>query len=583
MTGTRELEWGRGWPWAAAVLIVALTFAAQTARPAEPDMGYMLYVAGRLLDGAKLYRDVIDMNPPAIFLFNVPIVWLARATHLSDVLLYRFVTLLVIGSLLLFVRRLLGRYLLDGRPRERRYVLLLLCLVLFPLSREDFGQREQFVLALLVPYLTVVVARLGGRRVAAMDGVATGVLAGLALTVKPPFAIAWLIVEVWYRLHVRFGRMRLTSEVCGLTGVAAAYVVGVVTMAPDYLRLIARLAGAYTTYLRVAPLNLLLFAPGAVLTALALLAVISVRGENGASRGVVAAAMLGCFLAGVAQQKGLRYHFYPSFALATVALGLVAVVPRSTGLSAGLYVRIAKYSVATVAVLVLGASLFDLAGGGRGDRQRRAEFLELVRAVRARAGGQSIGVLSYHMGSAFPLVNYAGVSLASRFACLWILPASYWDALSGKEPIRYHAPAEMQPPERMLNEAVSQDLLGARPRLLLILRPFPDEPPYGFRRLNYVAYFGRNPKLAGFFAGYQHVAVEGQYDLYERVDSGRTRTGAPPAAAVPPLPAHAEGRLPLVDPEIAFGAAVFLAIAIGSLVRECLTRSGDQARALRGW
>jgi hypothetical protein len=175
------------------------------------------------------------------------------------------------------------------------------------------------------------------------------------------------------------------------------------------------------------------------------------------------------------------------------------------------------------------------------------------------------------MGSAFPLVNYARVVLASRFACLWILPATYWDALTSAGPIRYHTPPETKPAERLLDEAVVEDLLGARPRLLLILRPFPDERPYGFRRLNYVAYFGRDPRLSEFFSGYQFAGAQGQYDLYERVGPGKPRAGPPPLATVPPLPAapgQFEQRPASVDLELVAGSVVFVVLLIASAVVE---------------
>ena len=564
--------------WAAALFVVILTFLAQTARLAEPDIAYFLYAAGRMLDGAKLYRDVVDLNPPPIFALNLPVAWLARATHLADILVYRLATVLAVGGLLLFVRRLLSRYLLPSRPAERRYVLLLLCFVLFPLSGEDFGQREHLVLALLLPYLAIVGARLDRRQVAGADAAAAGALAGLALALKPPFAIAWLAVEAWYRLVGQVEPRRLTPELWGVVGVTAAYIVAVITLTPDYIRLVLLLGGTFTSYLRSSPLLLLLLAPGAVLTAFAALAAIATRGagDESRARAVLTVAMLGSFLAAIAQQKDLRYHFYPSFALATVVLGLVAAQPPShAGVSARSYSAIAKWVVAAVALVVLAGAVLGALGGSRAERRRRAEFRELSEAVETRAWGEPIGVLSYHMGSAFPLVNYAHVGLASRFACLWILPATYWDALSGAGPIRYHATAEMQPSERLFDQAVGEDLLRARPRLLLILRPFPDERRYGFRRLNYVAYFGRDPRLSEFFSGYQFVAAAGQYDLYERVDPEMPRTGPPPSAVVPPLE-EAGARFPgppaVVDPELAAGAVVFMALAIRSVVRSRSTR-----------
>ena len=538
-------------------------------------MAFMLYAAGRMLDGAKLYRDVMDVNPPMIFALNLPVAWLARAAGLSDILLARLSTALFLGCLLLFVRRLLGRYLLANRAQARRYVLLVLCFILFPLSREDFGQREHLVLAFLLPGLVVAIARSQREQVELRDAGASGVLSGLALALKPQFALAWLAVEGWRRIRDRPSRWQMTPELVGALGTVTAYGLAVIALTPDYIRLAERLGPAYTTYLRIPLLNLLLFSPGAALTAFALLAAAASRKEPDRSpREAVALATIGCFLAGVAQQKGLRYQFYPSFALAALLVGLVAAqtgLPRGPG--GRLYLRLSRWLVVAICAVVLGRSALDATGGSPADRRRRAEFLDLVETVRAHAGPQSVGMLSYYMGSAFPLITYAGVGLASRFPCLWILPASYWPELWRAPQIRYRAPAEMDLPERLLNAAVAEDLIRARPRLLLVLRAFPDDRRYGLRRLNYIAYFSRQAELARLFAGYQLIATKGQYDVYERVGPGVAPTGPAPSPVVAPLdarPPSASERAtsPPVDPEFMAGSAVFLLVGLTTLLRE---------------
>jgi len=566
--------------WAAAVLVVGVTFAAQTAAVAASDIAYFLYAAGRLLDGAKLYRDIVDMNPPAIFALNVPIVWLSRRTGLSDLLLYDLATFAVVGGAILFLRRLLSRYVLAERPAERRYVLLWLCVILFPLAREDFGQREHLILALLLPYAALAVARRGGSRVALGDALIAGILAGIALALKPPFVIAVIAVEAWYRRRRAGGRWRVTAELATAAGAAAAYLAAVVTLTPDYLRLVGVLGGAFMTYLSSSPLTLLT-TPGALLTGFALLAALAARdtGRDAEAQGIIVAAMLGSFLAGLVQQKDLRYHFYPAFAVATLGLALLAARPAPERVGGRAYRAIARWVVAAIALVVLGRAVIEALGGSGGERRQRAEFREFVDAVRTRARGEPVAMLSYQMASAFPLVNYAGVHLASRFACLWILPASYWDALTGEGPIVYRQPSEMGAPERLLNQAVGEDLLAARPRLLLVLRPFPDRPPYGFRRLNYVAYFGRDPRLSAFFAGYQWVSTEGAFDLFQRVGPDAARTGPPPSAEVPPLQTPPpQGWLTRIDSELAAGTVIFVVLAAGSLARGWVGPS----RRLRG-
>jgi hypothetical protein len=351
------------------------------------------------------------------------------------------------------------------------------------------------------------------------------------------------------------------------------YALALTVVTPEYPRLVAALGSAYATYLRIPYSILLLFAPGAALTAFAVIGAVAVRnaGRDGDARSILAVGVIGCFLAGVAQHKGLRYHFYPSLALATVLLAIVAAQGQGIAAFSGrLYSRVSSWLLGALALVVLGANLLDLAGGSPTDRRRRADLVQLVETVRAHARGGAVGMLSYHMGSAFPLVNYAGVKLASRFPCLWLLPASYWDALSDPEPIRYRTPAEMPPPERILNQAVREDLVRARPRLLLVLRPFPDQRPYGFRRLNYIEYFDREPELARLFAQYQLITTNGQYDVYQLLDPGVARTAAAPSAIVPPLdtlaPARRADRPPLIDSELLAGIGAFGVIGAASLL-----------------
>ena len=50
----------RGAAWGAALALIGVTLGAQLMRLAEPDLAFMLYAAGRILNGAKLYRDVVE-------------------------------------------------------------------------------------------------------------------------------------------------------------------------------------------------------------------------------------------------------------------------------------------------------------------------------------------------------------------------------------------------------------------------------------------------------------------------------------------------------------------------------------------
>ncbi len=550
---------------AALALLVVLPLAAQLASIAQPDMAFLLYAAGRVLDGATLYRDVVEINPPLIVGFNAGVVALARALHLSDFAVYRLVTALVVGALLCFAARLLARWELPGSPAARRYLVLALGFVLFALPRKDFGQREHFVLALLLPYLCCAAARLEGRAVGPRTAVAAGALAAVGIALKPHFVLAWLAAEACVRVVEPRLRSRLTPEAATAALGLVAYLLAVPRYAPGYVEVATLLGPAYQRYLG-SFLNASVFAPGAALIWFAPLAALALRAHARAPRVwlLLSSAVGGCYLAGVVQGKGLPYHFYPAVGLGFVLVALIALeAPRAARSAAErIYARAAPAVAGAVVLVCLGAAALQTAGGGPGERRFRREFMDLVSLVRSQAQGGPVGVLSFHIASAFPLVNYAGVPLASRFPHLWLLPASYWDSLAAGGALRYRAPEDMDPAERFLYQSVHDDLLAARPRLLLVLEPARDVARNGLRRLHYIQYFGRQPDLAVLFSRYELIAHRGEYAVYRRLEPGAERSG--------PAPSFAPGdrdvvrgqmgvvRLGLLDPEMLAGAGLFL-------------------------
>jgi hypothetical protein len=67
-----------------SVFVVVLAFllgfslAAEFTSYARPDTGFLLDAAARVLDGARLYVDVVEINPPLIIALNMVAVLFAR-------------------------------------------------------------------------------------------------------------------------------------------------------------------------------------------------------------------------------------------------------------------------------------------------------------------------------------------------------------------------------------------------------------------------------------------------------------------------------------------------------------------------
>jgi hypothetical protein len=514
---------------AAIALLVGLGLVAQFRSYIGADTGFLLDEAARALDGARLYVDLVDMNPPLIVLLNMGAVLLARLLGIPGILAYRLGCTATLLAVLLLATWLLRR-LLPDELRLQRAIILLLAFALFALPGQDFGEREHLLVALLIPYLLVAAARATRRQISPATAALVGLLAAGAFALKPQFVLLWPAVEVSLRLTRRVKWGRILPETTAIAAFLALYAAAILLWAPEYLRLVSLLAGPYARFLYVPFWELLVTGPGALLTVFALLASVALRrhARHQELLGVVSLGALACLVAGAAQQKGFGYHFYPALALATVVLGIIACDGRESPRNgvAGLFRVLAVSLLATVIVVV---GVRTAATAWRPPLDLEQEHMErLLPIVRAHAAGGSVYVMSHNISSAYPLINYAGARSASRFAQLWILAAAYMEQLKRSHPLRYHAPSEMSPSERYLNQAVLEDLRDRRPGVLVILQHARDLPTNGFRRLDYVGYFSRDSRIAVLLDRYQLVADLGDFRVYERLADGAARTSPAP-------------------------------------------------------
>ena len=542
---------------------------AEFATFARSDIAFLLYAAGRVLDGAHLYVDVIEINPPLIVALNLPAVLLARAVGASEILVYRaLVVAVLLGALVLTdwsLRRVLG----PGGGRLRRRLVLVLAFALFPAAADSFGQREHLLIALALPYILLAGGRADGRPVPAGPAGAAGVLAGVGLALKPHFLLVWVAVEGYsaWRLRAR----RASPEALGAAAFLAVYLAGVALLTPQYFGLVRLLGPAYSGFGYDPFFHVLVTSPGAAVCYLAVLACAALGREarHRALWTVLLVALVASFVAGAAQQKGWGYHFYPSrvFALALLALAVVDVRRPLVRPVQQVYAAVAFAALSTSVIWSVAMGIGRILHRDPAGRTEQAQLDDLVAAVRRHTPpGGSLYIMSYTIESGFPLVNYSGVRWASRFPHLWIIEAVYQDQLHAPAPLRFQAPETMGAAERYLTDAVHEDLTRHRPDLLMVLRHGRDVQQNSQRRLDYLGYFTRDPRIGAILGRYRFVEEVGQYLLYVRANSP-DQPGVPPRSEpgrydVAGSDAGAGGKALLADRGFLLTAILFLLFAV---------------------
>ncbi len=480
---------------------IIAAFGLYQAVTLEPncDVVMLLHEAGRLLDGARLYVDIMEINPPLIIYLNLPVAAAARIIGVSPQALFAvFAFALVLCSLALCNR--LRSCLPAGLGQA---AILLLAFVLLVVVGGMFGQREHLMLTLILPYAFAAAIISDGGKVPRALACGTGVMAGIGFALKPYFLPAFLGVELYLaarRGPGLWGRAQaLAVWVCFF-----AYAAVVLALTPEYLPYAWSIRDAYRSY---HPHGEDLFWRFSWIPGLLALSVVVATGlvRRRAKGWSDVLCLLGLLLtAGVyVQAKGFLYHWYPALAVALVLLG-VATTALALGFS-----RPTRWANPEVVLALLVPASCTLAVAFWSAVFSGSRDIELDRAVRDHGRGGSIYAMS-SMTHPLCIAERNGVGWATNNYSL--LPVQLYYESSGWRPGGYHAWDRMPAGERQLISRIVTDLERARPALLLVDKLPPSPEMVGF---DFLDYFRREPRFPRVMAGYRHLADFKQFRVYE--------------------------------------------------------------------
>ena len=395
-------------PWLViAVLLIAAVFIRH-AVAANTDVSWLLTVGERILDGRRLYADVIETNPPMAVLVYLPGILIARSLGLPvELVTDGLVFIAIFISLGIAARILKNSAVL--RDVQGWPLAILAFAILAILPTQIFGQREHIALVELLPALAVFCVRMKGEAPRRWAIVAAGVGEGLALTFKPYFAIGIVFALGSLALYSRSWRIIFKPENLIAGSVAGAYAVCVAVFTPEFFTVIGPLVR--DIYIPVGiSLEALVQKPALPIAAAAMFAAMLLqrRDRIDVTCLLLLATSLGFAVVFALQRKGWPYHSYPMIALALLALGyaLTSSKPGATfdrALRAGLMVLFA--------VLFTQSMLwFDVAFDARP-----------LQASVARLGPHpKILAITAEPGIGHPLVRALDGTWVSRQQGLWV-------------------------------------------------------------------------------------------------------------------------------------------------------------------
>jgi hypothetical protein len=465
------------------------------------DVAWYLYAAGRVLDGAVLYVDVVEVNPPLGIWLALPFAALHGLTGISAIALFEAGVFFLTAVSLALVARFLSAASAVSAGARHLFLVAVAALMLF-LPAFDFGQREHLLILLVTPWVLLRWNRLMGKPVSPGLAVVVGLMAAMGLWQKPHCLLAAAAIEAAILWRTRSLRATLAPENLAAVVFSVAYVAAVLLITPQFFdRILGLATAAYVPFFR---LGLGVVAPRAaillVLAAAALAGRRFVTPDLKALHGVLLAGGSALLFAFVIQ-AGFRYQMLPAFFMLALA-AVIGLVPFCTGEAAAVGMRERLTAVgcaAMVAALAIGASAIQLAP------YRGAIF---GRAIAAEASAaRSIFIASTHVYHPFPMVEERGLTWASRFPHQWLAPyvATKLDATGG--------PTDAI--GRYALTATVHDFIRFRPDVVFVddggdMAYFTGPP------LDYIRFWQHDPRFAPFWRQYEERGVTDGFAVYVR-------------------------------------------------------------------
>lgn len=454
--------------------------------PTNHDVSWLLHLSGRIAEGAKLYIDYPEINPPLIVWIGIPIAAAAKVSGIGADSLFRLLVLalalLSMGWSAAILRNKLG-------TNAEWALLSLTSYSAIALPGYDFGQREHLALLLSLPYLAESVLRAQGDTRGKHTHLAVAALASVGFALKPHFLLVPLLVEVLLFMQAR--RPPAPGPFL-IGGLMLLYFSAICIITPAYFPMLRMLARAYWAYTNASWLHMFLALN--CLQAIFLGAYAwTVRPAPNSAFYVISAASAAFALAALLQRNGWSYHWYPTVAGCWLLFGLAvaAVVSKR---------RMFGINAVPLAVgltgLLMSAMAFVIAPRMA---QTMNPYPARLEPVIRELGGGPVMILADPIPVAFPLVTLPGIGTSLRFPTMGMVAAAHMN--------------HDRDLDRYIRETFAADMLATPPRLIVVEQN-PDGLPEQF---DYIEYFAQDPLMAHELAKFEMVKQVEKFNILKRI------------------------------------------------------------------
>jgi hypothetical protein len=508
-----------------ALLLVRLIDLLVYACP-DHDQSWYLYAAQRVIAGAQLYGPrLVETNPPLIIWFSTLPVFLGHLLHLDPgFLLKGIVIVLILGSVAWSARIVRAAGLAD----LPLFFYLVACTVLTAetfVNGLDIGQREHLLVILLLPYILFAACG-SAAKLSLAERCVLGMVAGIAVCFKPQQVLVLVGLELFLVVWTRSLRRLISPGLLAAVLTVFAYLVLVRLAAPLYFsRMVPLLRDTYWAYGPKSALSLITGKMHFNVIFLLVFLVFLLLRRKLRLAGVTCAFLvctLGSSLAFDIQHTGWSYQFYPQRAFLLLAILCIMIDFLSPAMKPLPANRTFGPAIAVSTLIFLAVFLPALILHRRSEAKLEARRKPDLDTIFAKYPPQTPVFLFATSLEAFPALSQYHLVWASRFPCLWMLPAIVRNELAaaaGAVPQKVLSPEVVKSLAAMQRADTTEDLHDWKPELVVVKHCHTTAPCQGLEHLDFdtLAWFLKSSGFAAEWANYRQQASQGDFDVYTRI------------------------------------------------------------------
>lgn len=383
----------------------------------NPDNSWLIYAAGRWLNGQKLYVDILETNPPLIIWLSAIPVYIARMLHVSEFkVAVILVTALNLLSIFLCAKALKNHKILSEKLAFFA-ILLFIAFGFFVLTPALYGQRETLFIALVLPYLLWSLPQ--DSRLRGYDKIIIA-MAAIGFAIKPFFMLIWGINELCIAVERRSLRTIFAWHNWVIGFAQILYFTAIYFITPEYIYNI--FPALMVTYFTFESSWKTILTPVAEIGGgtIAILFLAKLRGDFVSLALRIFAWFVACAGLMIVQCKDWPNHEHPMVFMAGLAVLLVFIFLIGEWKKLKLDIGHRKFIALCFSIAIFIGSGYLLASFHKFMLTKPSKLSQkLLAEINEKAAGKEIYPLVYNIQPSFPTVAISNGVFSGGFHQLW--------------------------------------------------------------------------------------------------------------------------------------------------------------------